>query len=118
MDEWVHPEIEYVWKDGPTPGTSKGLSEMAASTRNFMSAWQRGFRIVAEDIRELDTERVFAMHAFHGRGKASGLDIGDAGAKGAILFHIQGGRVTRELLYMDRDRALADLGLASEGGSA
>jgi hypothetical protein len=32
-------------------------------------------------------------------------------AKGAALFCIRGGKVTRLVLYFDRDRALTDLGL-------
>jgi len=32
-------------------------------------------------------------------------------AKGAALFELRGGKVTRLTTYWDRDRALADLGL-------
>ena len=40
------------------------------------------------------------------------------GPKGANLFHIHGGEVTRLVLYFDRERAFADLGLSSEAGPA
>ena len=29
--EWAHPEIEYVFADGPDPGAWTGLAEMAES---------------------------------------------------------------------------------------
>jgi hypothetical protein len=35
---------------------------------------------------------------------------------GATLFQVSGARVTELTFYLDRDRALADLGLAPEAG--
>jgi ketosteroid isomerase-like protein len=71
-----------------------------------------------EEYRELDDERVLVLNRFGGRGKTSGLDIGQMRAKGANLFHIRDGKVIRVVLYGDRDRALADLGLAPEEDTA
>jgi hypothetical protein len=39
------------------------------------------------------------------------VEVGPAGSKGACLFHFGNGKVSKLLLYSDRDRALADLGL-------
>ena len=38
--EWTDPDIEYVWADGPVPGSTKGLAEMMEGIRNFLSAWE------------------------------------------------------------------------------
>ena len=52
-----------------------------------------------------------------GRGKTSGLELEQLGAKAATLYHVRDGMVTRIVAYLDCDRALADLGLAPETGS-
>jgi ketosteroid isomerase-like protein len=50
-----------------------------------------------------------------GRGKTSGLEVAQTRARAANLFQVRDGKVTRLVLYFDSERALADLGLASEG---
>jgi ketosteroid isomerase-like protein len=111
--EWADPEIEYVIADGPAPGTWRGLSGMAEGQRDFLGAWE-GLRTVADGYRELDNERVLVLTHQSGRGKTSGLDVGQMRAKGAVVLHIRDGKVTRLVIYWGRDRALADLGLASD----
>jgi ketosteroid isomerase-like protein len=108
--EWAHAQIEYVIADGPAPGTSTGPTGMAERLRDFLSAWE-GVRLVAEEYRELDGERILVLHSLTGRGKASGLEVAQLRGDGTYLFQIRGGAVTRLVAYMDRDRALADLGL-------
>jgi ketosteroid isomerase-like protein len=114
--EWAHPEIEFVFGDGPTPGSWKGLGGMAEGTSDFLGAWEE-YRNEAAEYRELDDERIFVLTRRGGRGKRSGLELGQLGKKGAMLFHIRGGKVTRIVNYMNHEHALADLGLASEAGS-
>jgi hypothetical protein len=55
--EWAHPEIEYVWIGGPSPGSWRGTVGMAATWRELLSAWE-DLRTEAEEYRELDEERV------------------------------------------------------------
>jgi ketosteroid isomerase-like protein len=113
---WADPEIEYVHADGPAPGSWKGLAEMAEGWRGFLSVWE-DVRADAEEYRELDSERVLVLFLMGGRGKTSGLETAQLRTRGANLFHVRGGKVTRLVLYFDRERALAELGLAPEAGS-
>ena len=110
---WAHPEIEWAFADEPEPGIWKGLSGMTKAHREWLGAWE-DLRIVVEEYRELDDERVLVLVHLTGRGKTSGLESGQVRAKGAELFHVCGGKATTLVLYMDRDRALTDLGLARE----
>jgi ketosteroid isomerase-like protein len=114
--DWAHPEIEFVLADGPDPGMWTGVTGMTEGFRSRMSAWE-DLRIEVVDHRELDGERVLVLYRRRGLAKASGLDLGQIQTKGASLFHIRNGEVTRLVLYSVRERAFADLGLAPEGGS-
>jgi ketosteroid isomerase-like protein len=107
--DWAHPEIEFSIADGPAPGSWKGLAEMATGWREFLSAWEDFHADEVDEYRELDGERVLALQRFTVRGKTSGLDL--RRMRGANLFHIRGGKVTRLVLYWNREHALADLGL-------
>jgi ketosteroid isomerase-like protein len=114
--EWAHPEIEYVVADGPAPDRWTGLTRMAEGFRDFVNAWQE-YRVGADEYRELDHERILVLVHQDGRGKRSGLELGQMQAKGANLFHVRDGKVTRYVIYLDRERALADLGLAPDAGA-
>ncbi len=109
--EWAHPEIEYVIADGPAPGSWSGLAGMAEGWRNVLDAFE-GLRPEADEYRELDGERVLVLFQYSGRGKASGLEVGQIRAKGAQLVHLRGGKVTRSVFYFDRDEALKAAGVS------
>ena len=115
--EWADPEIEWVVVDGPEPGRWTGLAGMAQSYREWLSAWE-DLRIQVEEYRELDDERVLVLVRLSGRGKSSGLDVGQLMSRGADVFHIREGKVIKFLLYWDRERAFADLGLTAESDTS
>jgi ketosteroid isomerase-like protein len=114
--EWAHPDIEYViLAPGIFPVVStKGLAGLRSAARGNIEVLE-DLRIKAEEYRELDTERVLVLDHRSGLGKHSRLDIAQFAGSGAHLFHLRHGRVTRLVAYWDRDRALAELGLAPEG---
>jgi ketosteroid isomerase-like protein len=107
--EWADPEIEYVIVDGPEPGSWSGRAAMAETMRSILNTWENA-RIEADEYIELEDERVLVLNHLSGRGKTSGLDVGQMKRNGAAILHIRDGRVTRYVSYNDRDRALADLG--------
>jgi ketosteroid isomerase-like protein len=105
--DWADPQIEYVRADGLEPESLIGRDGLVAAMRSLFGALE-DFRNEAEDYRELDAERVLVLTNASARGKASGLALDQ---KGAEVFEIQAGKVTRIVTYFDRANALADLGL-------
>jgi ketosteroid isomerase-like protein len=108
--EWADPEIEFVIADGPAPDIWKGLDGMAKGIREILNAWE-DLRDVVEEYREIDQGRVVVPVRLTGRGRTSGLDLADIASRAAYLFHLGGGKVTKIVIYMNRDRLFADLGL-------
>jgi ketosteroid isomerase-like protein len=115
--EWAHPEIEFVMHAGPASGSWKGLAAMAETWRTFLSTWEE-YRTEVEQYWDLDDERVLVLLRVVGRGKASGVELGEMRTKAANLFHLRDGKVTRLVLYQDRERGLADLGLSEQDAHA
>src|SRR3981081_2498761 len=109
--EWAHADIEWTMVDGPLPGSWTGLAGIVEMWRDWLSTWE-ALQVGAEEYRELDDKRVLVLCYWGGRGKASGLELGQMRSDAAGLVHLRGGKVTRVVAYFDRDRALADLGLA------
>jgi ketosteroid isomerase-like protein len=112
--EWAHPDIEFVAADGFEIGTWNGLAEMAQAWRDWLGPWEE-YRVEVEEYRELDRERILVLMLHCGRGKTSGLDAGRIGEEakraGANVVHVRDGKVTRLVLYWDRERALEAVGL-------
>jgi ketosteroid isomerase-like protein len=108
--EWADPGIESVSIDGPQPGERTGLPALAEGFRGFLSTWE-GYRVEADEYRELADGRVLVLLRDAGRGRVSGMEIGRIRGERAMVFRIREGKVTRFVTYWDRDNALADLGL-------
>ncbi len=100
VTSWAHPGLEFVIVGGlgGAHETRRGLKETGQLWREFLADW-RDFAAVAETYRELDRDRVIVFHHFGGRGKRSGVEVGLTESKGACLFHVAGGQVTKLVLY-------------------
>jgi ketosteroid isomerase-like protein len=110
---WADPEIEYVIVDGPAPGNWTGLAGLEQGGLGFLSSWDE-LRVRADECHELDDERVLVLTRLSGRGKTSGMELGEMQAQGADLLQVRDGKVTRFVLYFNRERALAELGTSPE----
>jgi ketosteroid isomerase-like protein len=114
---WAHPEIEFTVADGPSPGTWTGVAGMVKGYGEVMNAWE-DYGGEAEGYEELDDGRVLALIRLSGRGKVSGMDLGNMQPKGAAgIFEVHDGKVTKITLYWERERALADLAPPPEANS-
>jgi ketosteroid isomerase-like protein len=108
--QWAHPEIEFVIADGPAPGRWTGLAGMAEGFRELVSGWVE-WCPRADEYRELEGERVLVLDHFSGRGRKSGLEAGQMRTEGAALFEFSDGKMTKLVVYWDRERALEAVGL-------
>jgi ketosteroid isomerase-like protein len=107
--DWADPDIEFVIADGPDPGVWKGRAAMAKAWGKVLSAYA-DYSSKTDELREIDEERILVLGSFGGRGKTSG--IGAEGMRtGAGMYQVRDGKVIRHVVYWERDRALADLGL-------
>jgi ketosteroid isomerase-like protein len=105
--EWAHPDIEFVIADGPEPDATVGLVAVARRLGEVLRPW-KDFKVAAEEIRELDGERVLVLVHDRARGKSSGVEIQ---AEEAHILRLRNGKVARLVVYAHREHALADLGL-------
>jgi ketosteroid isomerase-like protein len=106
-DDWADPEIELVRPEALTDTTLKGRDSSSGGWREWLDAW-RDFSSEAHEYRTLDNERVLVFGRMSGTGRLSGTSTD---TEVVNIFHIRDGKVVRLVLYSNRDRALADLGL-------
>ena len=105
--DWAASDIQFVIADGPEAGHRTGRGGLAPSLHDFECAWEE-YRSRVEEYREVE-DGVLVLTYATGRGRASGVEIGE---RRANLFRLRAGKVTSLIVYWDRARALADAGLA------
>ena len=112
---------------GFIPAGTRWLARIAVSTvsaRSLRNGWTRGRSFASPGGVPRCRDSVVVMVRYWGRGKGSGVEVHDRGraktsgvdieemyAKGAAMFHVRDGKVTRLALYWEREHALADVGV-------
>jgi hypothetical protein len=77
---------------------------MAEGFRDSISVWEE-WRVEADEYRELDGERVLVLDHYSGRGKTSGLEVGQMGARERPCSTSAAARSQGLVIYLDRERA-------------
>jgi ketosteroid isomerase-like protein len=86
---------------------------MVAGYGEVMNAWE-DYAGKLEGYRELADGRVLVLIQLSGHGKTSGLELREVRPKAAGIFEVTNGKVTELVLYWDRQRAFAELGVQPE----
>ena len=110
--DWAHPDIEFVLADGPEPGRWTGLEQMSRRYGDWLRGW-KDFRAAPEEYLVAESgDRILVFVVNTGYGRTSGVELEQRSV--ANFFEIRGGKVTKLVLYWDREHALADLGPSRE----
>jgi ketosteroid isomerase-like protein len=127
-DAWLNADTETVYETfdaelrvNPDPEASwVGVDEvyvghegMARYMRSVYEAFDE-YRPEVEEILDLGDDRVLTLAIEHGRGRGSGAEVQHN--KTAHLWTLRDGKATQLDLYLDRARALEDVGLAGDPG--
>ena len=106
---WCADDIEFEITDGLPPIRVRGADAMRSAWRDWLQGWE-SFHTRAEEFRDLG-DAVLAINTFGGEGRTSGLQ---PDARGATVWTIRDGRVTRLALYAGVENAFADLGIEDD----
>ena len=109
--DFYDPEVEH-WRIGAqTPdmeGEFRGLEELSRAMREYLHPFS-DLRIEAEEIIDLDDDRVLVLSRHTAVGKLSGApinhELGD-------LFTLRAGKIVRYDSYWDRAEAMKTVGLS------
>jgi ketosteroid isomerase-like protein len=94
------------------PAVYEGYDDIARQRREVSDVWDH-FEIEVEQYCE-GTDVVAAYTHEHGRGKGSGVEVQ---RDTAFLFRLREGKIHEVRNYRNRERALADAGLAGSSDS-
>ena len=101
-----HPDVEVdASKARPDIGIGRGHEDVNALVASWIGAWDH-WREEIEEIRDLGS-RVLVLSVQRGRGKGSGAEVE---ARYAVLYELDGGRITSLRMYRNAAEALEAAG--------
>lgn len=101
----MHPQIEVIdLPQAPEERQRRGREAVAAWFHSMEDVWAR-LRADAEEVTELDAERVLAAVRFSGHARGSCMDVEQ---RVAIVCTIRDGKAVRWQIYPSRDEATAE----------
>jgi ketosteroid isomerase-like protein len=103
--DWADPDIEF---QIPDEQPVRGVAAMARAWGEWLKAWN-DIALSPEAFHERG-DRVVGVHHFRGQGKRSGIPAHDFSV--ACDFTLRDGKVTRLILYSNKDDALEAAGLS------
>ena len=109
VSEFFDPDVRVVWLDAMAPGAleSEGLEGLSQGIKGFVEAFDH---VTTEAERIIDAgDQVVVIGAWHGRGKASGVD---AEWRYGAVWTLRGGKVISLVSYNNPADALKAAGLA------
>ena len=111
----IHPTFEVILDPGyaglsdTTSGRNlRGVDAFREMWRDWMSAWE-SFRLDVEELRPLVDSRVLALVDMHARPKAGRTEMS---LRGAAIWTLIDGQVSRIQIFLDREEALEAAGLS------
>jgi ketosteroid isomerase-like protein len=111
----IHPSFEVnldpgyaALSDKTSARNLRGIDAFREMWRDWLSAWE-SFRLDVEDLVSLVDSRVLALVDMHARPKAGGIEMS---LRGAAIWTLIDGQVSRIQLFLDRADALEAAGLS------
>ena len=107
VPEIFDPSVRVVWLPAWAQASETvGLDGMARAMKDWIQSWEQ---VTSAAERVIDAgDQVVVIAEWRGRGRSSGVF---STLRYGTVWTLRDGKVIRIVVYNDRDRALADLGL-------
>jgi len=110
--ELVHDDAEFDWSNSRAPygGLYRGHAELRAMWQLWLDAWEQWDTEIRE-ATEVDADTVLIATTVKARGKGSGVPVE---ARGASVWTVRDGKISRAKLFQSESEALAAVGLGAQ----